>query len=78
MVTDIKEKDEIKDHTKYERARMIGSRALQLAMGAPFLVKMSDADLKKINYNPIQIAKVEFDEGLLPITIRRPLPKPKV
>ena len=77
MVKDIKEKQEIKDHTKYEKARMIGSRALQISMGAPFLVKLNEAELKKKNYNPIEIAKVEFDEGLLPITIKRPLPKVK-
>ena len=28
-------------YTKYEKARMIGSRALQISMGAPFLVKMT-------------------------------------
>ncbi len=70
MVTDIKDKEEVKDYTKYERARMIGSRALQIAMGAPFLVKLDDKTLKKMSYNPIKIAKVEFDEGLLPITIK--------
>ncbi len=78
MVIDIKEKEEVKDYTKYEKARMIGSRALQIAMGAPFLVKLDDKSLKGLEYNPIRIAKKEFDEGLLPITIRRPLPKPKV
>ncbi len=78
MVVDVKEKKEITDYTKYEKARMIGSRALQISMGAPFLVKLSDKDLKKIKYNPISIAKKEFEEDLLPITIRRPLPKPKV
>ncbi len=78
MVVDVKEKKEVTDYTKYEKARMIGSRALQISMGAPFLVKLSDKDLKKIKYNPISIAKKEFEEDLLPITIRRPLPKPKV
>ena len=78
MVIDIKDKDEeVKDYTKYEKARMIGSRALQISMGAPFLVKLKEADLKKVKYNPVEIAKLEFNEGLLPITIRRPLPKPK-
>jgi DNA-directed RNA polymerase subunit K/omega len=47
-------------------------------MGAPFLVKMTDEDLKKIKYNPVEIAKMEFSEGAIPITIKRPLPKPKV
>ena len=78
MVKDIIEKEEIKDYTKYEKARMIGSRSLQIAMGAPFLVKLDKTDLEKIKYSPVEIAKKEFNEGLLPITIRRPMPKPKV
>lgn len=77
MVTDIKEKDTVTDFTKYEKARMIGSRSLQIAMGAPFLVKLDEAELGKLEYNPIRIATREFDAGLLPITIRRPLPEPK-
>jgi len=60
------------EYTKYEKTRMIGSRALQLSMGAPFLVKLSDEDLAKIKYNPIQIAMLEFAEGVLPITVKRP------
>ena len=62
-------------YTKYEKARMIGSRALQISMGAPFLVKLSQEDLEKHHYNPIEIAKLEFQEGVLPLTIKRPLPK---
>jgi len=62
-------------YTKYEIARMVGSRALQISMGAPFLVKMSEKDLESIGYNPIEIAKKEFEEGVLPITVRRPMPK---
>ncbi len=61
--------------TKYERARLIGARALQLAMGAPMLVDMKEEDLEKISYNPIEIAKAEFEKGVLPITVKRPLPK---
>jgi len=64
--------------TKYEKARMLGSRALQLAMGAPFLVKLSEADLEKMKYNLVEIAKKEFDAGVLPITVRRPLPGERV
>ncbi len=60
------------EFTKYEKARMIGSRALQLSMGAPFLVKLTPEELKKINYDIIEIAMLEFDEGILPITVRRP------
>ncbi|MBI4148241.1 DNA-directed RNA polymerase subunit K [Candidatus Woesearchaeota archaeon] len=61
--------------TKYERARMIGSRALQISMGAPFLVKIDEDDLQKLGYNPIEIAKREFEADVLPITVRRPMPK---
>jgi len=61
-------------YTKYERARMIGSRALQIAMGAPFLVKLSKDDLERIRYDPIEIAKIEFEKGVIPITVKRPLP----
>ena len=61
-------------YTKYETARMIGSRALQIAMGAPFMVKLSEEDLAKIGYNPIEIAKKELAADVLPITIRRTQP----
>jgi len=64
-------------YTKYESARIIGARALQLAMGAPMLLKLTEKDLEDIKFNPIQIAKMEFEKDILPITIRRPLP-PKV
>lgn len=69
------EEKEILDYTKYEKARMIGSRALQLSMEAPFLLKLSEEDLKKINFDPIEIAILEFNEGILPITIKRPAAK---
>ncbi len=62
-------------YTKYEKARMIGSRALQLSMGAPFLVTLSEEELKKLRFNPIEIAKKEFDEGVIPIAVKRPMPK---
>ncbi len=62
-------------YTKYETARMIGSRALQLAMGAPFLLKLSEKELLKLQYNPIRIALREFKEGVIPITVKRPAPR---
>lgn len=61
--------------TKYEKARIIGSRALQISMGAPIMLDLSKEDLEKIRYNPVEIAKREFAEGVIPITIRRPLPR---
>ena len=61
--------------TKFEKARILGSRALQIAMGAPFLIKLKEEDLEKVNYNPIEIAKLELEEGVIPLTVIRPLPK---
>ncbi len=61
--------------TKYEKARIIGARALQISMGAPILLKLKKEDYKELNYNPIEIAKKEFREGVIPITIKRPRPK---
>ena len=58
--------------TKYEMARMIGARALQISMGAPFLVKLEKEDLEKLHYNPVEIAKLEFEKGIMPIAIKRP------
>ena len=65
------------EYTKYERARMIGSRSLQLSMGAPFLLKLTPADLERMKYDPIEIALQEFKEGVLPITVKRPALKAK-
>ncbi|MBI2101310.1 DNA-directed RNA polymerase subunit K [Candidatus Woesearchaeota archaeon] len=64
----------MEEYTKYEQARIIGARALQISMGAPFLVKLDDEDLKKMGYNPIEVAKLEFRQGLIPIRVKRPLP----
>ncbi|MAF98975.1 MAG: DNA-directed RNA polymerase subunit K [Nanoarchaeota archaeon] len=63
--------------TKYEKARMIGSRALQLSSGAPFLIDISQEDLEAMKFNPVQIALKEFEAGVLPITVKRPEPGEK-
>ncbi len=60
--------------TKYEKARVIGARALQIAMGAPLMLKLSKKNLEELHYNFVSIAKREFEKGKLPITIKRPLP----
>ncbi len=60
-------------YTKYEKARMLGARALQIAMGAPFLVKLDEKDLEKVRYDPLKIAMLEFEKGLIPITVRKPV-----
>ena len=55
--------------TRYEKARIVGARALQISMGAPALVKPSE----NVS-NPIDIAIEELESKILPITIRRTLP----
>lgn len=55
--------------TRFERARIIGARALQISMGAPALI-----DLKKKTESPRDIAKREFEEDVIPLTIKRKMP----
>jgi DNA-directed RNA polymerase subunit K len=51
-------------YTKYEKARIIGARALQIAMGAPVLIETAEID-------PINIAIEEFEKDVVPITVKR-------
>ncbi len=55
--------------TRFERARIIGARSLQLSMGAPLL-----AELPEEMSDPIDIALTELKDGVLPMTLRRVLP----
>lgn len=55
--------------TRYEKARIVGARALQISFGAPILVKKS-----KNLIDPIKIALIELKSQILPLTIRRELP----
>jgi DNA-directed RNA polymerase subunit K len=61
--------------TKYEIARILGARALQLAMDAPVLLKIDDKELEEINYDVLKIAELEFESEVLPITVKRPFPE---
>ncbi len=61
--------------TKYEVARILGARSLQLAMDAPVLLKMSKEEEEDLNYDTLRIAEKELASGVLPITVKRPLPK---
>ena len=58
-----------KNLTRFERAKIIGSRALQLSLGAPTFVKLS-----KSIHDPILIATYELDKTVMPLTIRRTYP----
>ncbi|UIO98765.1 DNA-directed RNA polymerase subunit K [Halobaculum sp. CBA1158] len=52
------------NYNRYEKARILGARALQLAYGAPVLVESDQSE-------PILIAAEEYDAGVLPFTVRR-------
>ncbi|CAD6217217.1 GSCOCG00004729001-RA-CDS [Cotesia congregata] len=54
--------------TKYERARVLGTRALQIAMCAPVMVELEGET------DPLQIAMKELKQRKIPIVIRRYLP----
>lgn len=54
--------------TKYERARILGTRALQISMNAPIMVEL------KGQTDPLEIAKQELKERKIPLIIRRYLP----
>ncbi len=63
--------------TKYEKARILGARALQISMNAPLLIKIEKDDLEKINYDALKIAEVELNSETLPISVKRPFPQKK-
>ena len=54
------------EFTRFERARIIGARALQISMGAPVLVEITN-DLP----DPLAISQREFAMGVLPLTVKR-------
>lgn len=60
--------------TKYEIARIISARALQLAMGASPLIDTNNLP----NNDVISIAEEELKRSVLPITVRRVYPNGKV
>ncbi|VDO30469.1 unnamed protein product [Brugia timori] len=54
--------------TKYERARILGTRALQIAMGAPVMVELEGET------DPLEIARKELKHQKIPLIVRRYLP----
>lgn len=53
-------------YTRFEKARIIGARALQISMGSPILI-----DIPAGAVDPIEIAWLEFDGGAIPLTVKR-------
>lgn len=56
------------DLTRFEVTRLLSARALQLALGAPPLVKVDK------NMTVIEAAKKEFEKKILPLSVLRTYP----
>ena len=56
----------LEEYTRFERARILGARALQVSLGAPILI-----DIPPSLVDPVEIAEREFAAGRIPITVRR-------
>ena len=54
-------------YTRFEKARIIGARALQISMGASSTLVKIPKDI----VDPVEIAMMEFIEGAIPITVKR-------
>ena len=54
-------------YSRYEKARILGARALQVSYGAPVLIETERTE-------PILIAAEEYDAGVLPFTVKRERP----
>jgi DNA-directed RNA polymerase subunit K len=54
------------EFTRFERARILGARALQVSLGAPILI-----DVPAGLIDPVDIAEREFAANVIPITVRR-------
>ena len=53
-------------YTRFERARIIGARALQISLGAPILVEAPEEII-----DPISISIMEYEKGVIPMTVKR-------
>lgn len=57
-----------REYTRYEKARIIGARALQISLGAPTMLKLEEDDYQ---LDPIDLAIKEFEKGVIPISVIR-------
>lgn len=56
---------EMEELTRFEQARLLGARAIQISMGAKPLVDIKDS------LDPIDIAYAELKAGVLPLDVIR-------
>lgn len=54
------------NYTRFEKARIVGARALQVSMGAPPLIEVPD-EVR----DPVQVAMREFMADAIPLTVQR-------
>ena len=75
----------VRTHTRFEKARIIGARALQISMGAPLFVTEDELREKysseliqlygvddakeKVVLDPMKIAPLEYEQNKIPIDI---------
>ncbi len=55
-----------KKYSKYERARIVGARALQVSMGAPIII-----EIPKEVTDPLRIALIEYENNAIPMTVKK-------
>ena len=55
-----------KEYTRFERTRILSARALQISQGSPVLVKVPKGLI-----DPLEIAKLEWEKGVVPIDIKK-------
>ncbi len=53
------------EYGRFEKARIVGARALQISMGAPVLVDPPEGS------SPLEVAIEEYEEDAIPITVIR-------
>jgi len=61
---DYMKSENVESFTRYEKARIVGARSLQISMGAPLLIETNSID-------PLEIADEEFRKQKIPITVKR-------
>ena len=54
----------MREHSRFEKARVIGARASQISMGAPVDIKVPEEII-----DPVIIAQMEYDTNAIPIDI---------
>ena len=58
--------DRLQEYTRFEKARIVGARALQVSMGAPPLIETPE-ELR----DPVQVAMLEYEADAIPLTVQR-------